>query len=306
MADRTRDLAEAVDLLRGQASLLELAHDAIFDCALDGTILYWNHGAETMYGWTKQEAMGRISHEFLNSRFDRPIEKIVETIVQTGRWEGEFSQIDRWGRALLTAGRWALKVDEKGRPAGILKINVDITERKKAEEALRASTIYNRSLIEASLDPLFTISREGKITDANRAAETATGYSRRDLTGRDFADFFTEPDKARQGFMQVFAEGIVRDYELTIRNPKGDVDRGPFQRLPLPERIGPDPGRLRRRPGHHGPQAGGSRKAPAGQSPGTDGRRHPHPGHRPGDPLCQPGLRKDLRAAGRRHPAQHL
>jgi len=90
--------------------------------------------------------------------------------------------------------------------------------RKKAEEALRLSNIYNRSLIEASLDPLVTIGRDGKITDMNGATEQVTGYSRYDLIGTDFSDYFTEPEKARTGYQQVFTDGEVRDYPLEIQH----------------------------------------------------------------------------------------
>ncbi len=70
----------------------------------------------------------------------------------------------------------------------------DITERKRAEEALQLASLYSRSLIEASLDPLVTISSEGKITDVNTATEKVTGVSRKKIIGRDFVDFFTEPE----------------------------------------------------------------------------------------------------------------
>jgi PAS domain S-box-containing protein len=99
----------------------------------------------------------------------------------------------------------------------------DITERKKAEEALRLANTYNRSLIEASLDPLVTISPEGKISDVNVATEKATGYSRDELIGTDFSDYFTEPEKARKGYLQVFSRGFVRDYELAIRHRNGQI-----------------------------------------------------------------------------------
>ncbi len=79
---------------------------------------------------------------------------------------------------------------------------------------------YARSLIEASLDPLFTISPTGKITDMNNASVNITGVSREQLIGTDFFDYFTEPDKARKGYQQVFAKGFVADYPLTMRDHK--------------------------------------------------------------------------------------
>ena len=99
----------------------------------------------------------------------------------------------------------------------------DIAERKLAEEALRAASLYNRSLIEASLDPLVTISAEGKITDVNKATERVTGYSREELIETDFADYFTDRQKARYGYEQAFKEGAVKDYELEIRHRNGDL-----------------------------------------------------------------------------------
>src|SRR5271165_4079571 len=99
----------------------------------------------------------------------------------------------------------------------------DITERKRAEEALRRAGAYNRRLLEASLDPLVTIGPDGKITDVNEATEAATGYPRAELIGKDFADYFTEPEEAREGYMRVFREGLFRDYPLEIRHRDGRV-----------------------------------------------------------------------------------
>ncbi|MGD0042954.1 MAG: PAS domain S-box protein [Isosphaeraceae bacterium] len=99
----------------------------------------------------------------------------------------------------------------------------DITARKRAEEALRRASAYNRRLLEASLDPLVTIGPDGKITDVNEATEAATGYPRAELIGKDFADYFTEPEEAREGYRRVFREGLVRDYPLEIRHRDGRV-----------------------------------------------------------------------------------
>ncbi len=97
----------------------------------------------------------------------------------------------------------------------------DITERKKVEEALKLSNIYNRSLIEASLDPLVTIGHDGKITDVNTSTEFVTGYSRDELVGTDFTNYFTDPDKAKKGYQEVFRGGFVSDYSLEIRHKSG-------------------------------------------------------------------------------------
>ncbi|MCF6158755.1 MAG: PAS domain S-box protein [wastewater metagenome] len=113
--------------------------------------------------------------------------------------------------------------DDKGNVLGIFAAARDITERKKVEEQLHATSAYARSLIEASLDPLVTINPEGKITDVNHATEFITGVSREWLIGTDFSNYFTEPRKARQGYRQAFKEGSVRDYPLAIRHSSGKV-----------------------------------------------------------------------------------
>ena len=99
----------------------------------------------------------------------------------------------------------------------------DITERKQMEERMRAASLYARSLIEASLDPLVTISPQGNITDVNEASIKATGIPRGELIGTDFSDYFTEPEQAREGYRQVFARGFVTDYPLTIRRRDGKL-----------------------------------------------------------------------------------
>ncbi len=105
----------------------------------------------------------------------------------------------------------------------ILEMGIDITERKQAQEALNAASLYTRSLIEASLDPLVTISADGKIMDVNKATEFVTGVPREQLIGTDFSNYFTEPEKAQQGYRQVFSEGFVKDYPLAIRHTSGKV-----------------------------------------------------------------------------------
>ena len=93
----------------------------------------------------------------------------------------------------------------------------------KADELRCTSVSYSRSLIEASLDPLVTISADGKITDVNEALVQATGVPREQLIGTDFSNYFTEPDKARAGYEKVFSEGLVRDYPLAIRHTTGHI-----------------------------------------------------------------------------------
>jgi PAS domain S-box-containing protein len=102
-------------------------------------------------------------------------------------------------------------------------LSTDTTERHLADEAARRAGAYNRSLIEASLDPLVTIAPDGKIIDVNNAAEKVTGLSRQQLIGTNFSDYFTDPGKARAGYEQMFREGLIKNYEMQIRHRDGHV-----------------------------------------------------------------------------------
>jgi PAS domain S-box-containing protein len=213
----------AEDELRGQAALLNLAHDAIFVRDLDSRISFWSRGATETYGWSGQEAKGQVSHELLHTTFSIPRPGIEALLQQKGEWDGELTHVKKDGSAIVVASRWSLQRDTNGNPRAILEINRDITERKYAEEQLRRASLYARSLLEASLDPLVTISKEGRIMDVNRAAELVTAAAREHLIGSDFCEYFTEPENARRGYEQAFATGSVRDYPLAIRRPGGQV-----------------------------------------------------------------------------------
>ena len=93
-------------------------------------------------------------------------------------------------------------------------------KNESLEAYIKQQSHYARSLIEASLDPMFTINPAGKITDLNNASANITGKTKEELIGTDFFDYFTEPDKAREGYKEVFAKGFVADYPLTIRDHK--------------------------------------------------------------------------------------
>lgn len=103
------------------------------------------------------------------------------------------------------------------------QLREEMERRQQDEAALQRAYAYNRSLIEASLDPLVTIGPDGRITDVNSATETVTGYPRTELIGREFSQFFSVAERAEAGYQQVFREGIVRDYALEIRHRDGHL-----------------------------------------------------------------------------------
>lgn len=123
--------------LREQAQLLDLAHDAIMVRHLDGRITFWNQGAAERYGWSKQEAIGRITHQLLQTEFPQPLEEINTQLQRDSFWEGELEHSRRDGKRIVVASRWVLKRSDNSQSQAIMEINNDITERKRAEESLR-------------------------------------------------------------------------------------------------------------------------------------------------------------------------
>ena len=124
------------EALRERANLLDLTHDTVFVRDNNDIITFWNHGAEKLYGWTKDEAVGQVSHHLMQTTFTAPLEEITAELNSTGRWEGELIHTRRDGKQVVVASRWALQLDGRGKPIAVLETNNDITERKRAEEAL--------------------------------------------------------------------------------------------------------------------------------------------------------------------------
>ncbi len=125
--------------LRKQAELLELAHDAIIVRDLSDRITYWNSGAEELYGWRRQEALGESAPKLLHSVYPSNTQSPKQEVLRVGRWEGELTQTRRDGGRIVVSSRWALQRDDGGQPVAMLQINTDITERKQAEENLSST-----------------------------------------------------------------------------------------------------------------------------------------------------------------------
>jgi PAS domain S-box-containing protein len=100
-------------------------------------ITYWNRGAEELYGWSSQEALGKVTYALLQTIFPVPLAEITATLHGTGRWEGELVHTRRDGRQVYVASRWSLQHDDHGRPIGTLETNNDITDRRRAADELR-------------------------------------------------------------------------------------------------------------------------------------------------------------------------
>ena len=214
-----------------QTAILNSANFSSIATDDKGVIQIFNIGAERMLGYAAADVLNRITpadisdpHEIvlraqaLSTEFGTAIAPGFEALVfKASRGIEdiyELTYIRKDGSRFPAVVSVTALRDEQGDVIGYLLIATDNTARLQASQ-------YARSLLEASLDPLVTISPNGKITDVNEGSIKVTGVARAELIGTDFSDYFTEPAKAREGYQQVFALGSVIDYPLTIRHRDG-------------------------------------------------------------------------------------
>jgi PAS domain S-box-containing protein len=188
----------------------------------DGLLIEVNKAFERITGYSREEAIGHTTFE-LGLWVDlKEREHVVQILLSEGSLRDEETHFFTKDRKRIVC-QYSAEIIEMGNEPCALAMIIDITERKRAEEALLRANAYNRSLIEVSLDPLVTIGPDGKITDVNAATEAVTGYMRDQLIGTDFSDYFTDPEKARAGYEQGFRDGKVFDYALDLRHRDGQV-----------------------------------------------------------------------------------
>ncbi len=206
------------------ANIVESSDDAIITKSFDGTIMSWNNGAERIYGYSADEITGKSISILESDIFKGETKRLIEKIKEGERIRHYETLRLRKDNSLINVSITLSPVfDTSGELVAISTIARDITERKRAEEELKLANMYNRSLIEASLDPLVTIGPDGKINDVNYSTESITGHTRDELIGTDFSDYFTEPEKAREVYQQVFQDEKVFNYALEIKHRKGYV-----------------------------------------------------------------------------------
>jgi PAS domain S-box-containing protein len=119
--------------IREQAALLDIATDAILVRDLNSRILFWNKGAERLYGWKQEEAIGQPASELLYSPDSRQFQEAQKCLIEAGEWYGELNQITKDQRAIVVASRWTLMRDDSGKPKSVLVVSTDITEKKQLE-----------------------------------------------------------------------------------------------------------------------------------------------------------------------------
>lgn len=162
LATRNTELRESERRLREQAQLLELA--PVLARSTRDRIIFWNLGAEKLYGFTKEEAIGQTSHLLLGAQLPEPLEKIQAKLHKTGHWDGEIWHRKKDGTVICVASQWVVHHDDQNKVRAILEVNTDITARKTAEKALRESDEFNRKILESSPDCISLLDIDGRLT----------------------------------------------------------------------------------------------------------------------------------------------
>jgi two-component system sensor kinase FixL len=211
--------------VRNQARLLDLTHDAIFVRDSNDVILYWNRAAENLYGWPAELAVGRVSHQLVQTTFPAPYDEIISDLQRTGFWEGDLVHTKRDGSKVAVSSRWSLRRDRRGQPSGVLETNTDIEERRRSQETLAKA--------QSDLAHVSRVATLGELTasiahEVNQplAAIVTSGEACLRWLGLDAAPL----DRVKRSIERMISDGrraseVVR--RLRALSQKGDLQRGP-------------------------------------------------------------------------------
>src|SRR5215468_3244320 len=133
-----KTLVEQTVTLSQPEHLFELVNDSVMTRSIKGRINFWNHSAEELYGWRREEAIGRVSHDLLQTQFPKPLEEIEFELVRNGRWEGKLVHTTRDGDRVVVESRWTLELNEQ------LGALVEINRRSTNHEACTKDTMAER------------------------------------------------------------------------------------------------------------------------------------------------------------------
>ncbi|HLI10043.1 MAG TPA: PAS domain S-box protein [Alphaproteobacteria bacterium] len=163
--------------------------------ALDGRILYWARGLQELYGWPPEEAVGRIAHELLATRFPEPWQAIAAQLLETGEWRGELTHTRKDGSQVTVISQLALHRNSHGDPISILKLDWDLTAVRQQQEMLEEREARLRLILETAPDAIITIDERGIIQSFSHAAERMFGYTAGEIVGRNVKILMPQPDR---------------------------------------------------------------------------------------------------------------
>ncbi|CAD7040690.1 PAS domain-containing sensor histidine kinase [Pseudorhizobium halotolerans] len=179
------------------AALRLLNHANLIVHRLEGTIFGWSAGCEALYGWTRQEAVGKVIHQLLSTRFPKPREEICAEVLSAGVWEGEILHKHKEGHTVVSATRWvALRIPDEPEPI-IIQTNNDVTNMKSTEINLAEREAHLRSILDTVPDSMIVIEENGTITSFSAAAERLFGYSAGEVRGRNVKMLMPSPDREK-------------------------------------------------------------------------------------------------------------
>jgi PAS domain S-box-containing protein len=176
-----KDRAEAE--IRQQAALIDLSPDAIIVRKLEGTITFWSRGAEKLYGWTKTEAIGQVTHNLFKTKFPEPYESIVSNLKRTGAWTGELIHTTKEGNQITVQSCWQPKLGDQGEIVELMESNVDITERKRSEQAIQQAKVEWERTFDSVPDLIAILDKEHRIVRANKAMAQTLGTTPEQCVG---------------------------------------------------------------------------------------------------------------------------
>jgi PAS domain S-box-containing protein len=175
---------------------------------LKGTVRYWNRGAQELYGWSAEQAVGKVAQELLKTIFPVPLEQIEAEVVGMGRWEGELVQTRKDGSEVVVASRWSLQRDESSAPVAILVTNNDITKRKRAEDAARRTEKELRDFVNAVPAFVWSTLPDGALDFVNQRWLEFTGLSPQEARGWNWQGAIHPDDRSR----------IVAEWRAAVKN----------------------------------------------------------------------------------------
>jgi PAS domain S-box-containing protein len=200
--------------------LIESSVDAMLTVDPDLTITDVNEQMVRLSGYSREQLVGTAFQDY----FTEPAQAaagVRKTLAEGFVTNYELTLRSRHRREILVSFNASVFKDTAGNIRGIFAVARDVTEQRRLEEQLRESQHYNRGLIESSVDALVTVDPDVAITDVNEQMIRLTGYSRDELIGSSFMDYFTEPDRATAGVRQTLGEGSVTNYELVLKSKAG-------------------------------------------------------------------------------------
>jgi diguanylate cyclase (GGDEF)-like protein/PAS domain S-box-containing protein len=201
-----------------QSMLLDQIDASVIVTDMTGSVVSWNHGAETLYRWSNEEAVGQNARDLIVPADAAQAERLMMELSRDGRWDGELTVCDKNGRLFTTYVRNRLVLDDEGMPSAVVGVAVDISARVAAETELRDSRNYAQAVTECMGEGLFTLDREGRITYINRVAEGLLGRRRGELLGCAVGAmvYAPGPDGETLPFEHCAIAGAVRGEE-TVR-----------------------------------------------------------------------------------------